>query len=213
MVSRGQYRFSDVESDSLLLVEGQDDARFFDAFLRWLNVSNIQIASVNGKGNFASFLKNVLTTAPNYSRLQRLALVSDGDSNPTGSFRSLRSALVNAGLPAPFEPFKTWTAGQISASVAVLPDGLSTGNLEDLCLRSLESGSESQSAMSCVDQYLNCRGESPDLDSGAYSKARLYAYLAVGSRPGLRLGEAADAGVWDWDSIALRPMADFLRRL
>lgn len=67
MVRHDPYRFTDVVRDSLLLVEGRDDARFFDAFLRRLNILHVQIAAVNGKDNFAPFLKNVLTIAPSYS--------------------------------------------------------------------------------------------------------------------------------------------------
>ena len=53
MVSRVQYRFNDVVEESLILVEGIDDARFCDAFLRFLSVNHVQIASVNGERNFA----------------------------------------------------------------------------------------------------------------------------------------------------------------
>ena len=208
MVSRDPYRFSDVKGDSLLLAEGRDDARFVDAFLKWLNISGPQTAAVDGVDNFAPFLKNTLATAPNYSKLRRLALVRDADANPQVAFRRLRSALVNAGLPAPFEPFTTYGAGDLSVSIAILPDGKSPGNLEDLCLRSVSD----QSSLECVDQYLECRNPDGIVDSGQ-SKARLHAYLAVGSRPGWRLGEAAEAGVWDWNSPALQPLAAFLSQL
>ena len=208
MIRRGPYQFIDVVSDSLLLVEGQDDARFFNAFLRQLSIPGVQIAAVDGKDNFAPFLKNILVTAPGYPRLRSLALIRDADNNSSGAFRSLRSALVNAGLPAPFETFKTWSAGRLSVSIAILPDGVSPGNLEDLCLRSIGD----LLALECVDQYLACRNPDNRLD-GILSKARLHSYLAVSDVPGRRLGEAADASVWDWNSSALQPLAEFLRRL
>ena len=213
MVSSGRYYFSDVESEVLLLVEGTDEVRFFYALLKSLGIGHIQIASVDGKDHFAPVLKNVLMTSRNYQRLRRLVLVRDADDNAQAAFQSLRSALTGAGLSVPSETFLRWAMGHPSVSIAILPDGESRGNLEDLCLRSLEGSAEYLSVLSCVDQYLDCRGESPDADSGAHSKARLHAYLAVGNRPGRRLGEAADAGAWDWNSPALQLLADFLRQL
>ena len=53
MVSRSQYHFDNARSDSLLLVEGIDDARFFAAFLKSLGIDHVQIAAVGGKDNFA----------------------------------------------------------------------------------------------------------------------------------------------------------------
>ena len=45
------------------------------------------------------------------------------------------------------------------------------------------------------------------------TKARLQAYLAALPRPGLRLGEAAEAGVWPWEHPAFDPLIAFLRAL
>ena len=212
MVRHDPYRFADLLRDSLLLVEGRDDARFFDAFLRRLSISHVQIAVVDGKDNFAPFLKNVLTIAPSYYRLRRLALVRDADNNPSGALRSLRSALVNAGLPAPFDPFSSWVNAQQSVSIAILPDGESSGSLEDLCLQAIRDRPAGEAALESVDQYIHCRNPN-GISQSRHSKARLHSYLAVADDPGLRLGEAADAGVWDWDSQALQPLADFLRQL
>ena len=94
MVSSGRYYFSDVESEVLLLVEGTDEVRFFYALLKSLDRGHIQIASVDGKDNFAPVLKNVLMTFRNYQRLRRLVLVRDADDNAQAAFQSLRSALT-----------------------------------------------------------------------------------------------------------------------
>ena len=208
MVSRGRYQFVDVEGQVILLVEGTDDARFFDAFLRHLNISQVQIVSVNGADNFAPFLKNTLITAPGYPKLRQLALARDADDNARAAFQSIGSALAGAGLPVPAAPFQTSAMGQLSVSVAILPDGETPGNLEDLCLRSVND----RLALECVEQYLACRNMG-SVPGGRLSEARLHSYLAVSDEPGLRLGEAADAGVWDWGSPALQPLGVFLSQL
>ena len=211
--ARRNFRFYGVERESLLLVEGNDDARFFGAFLRRLNLTGVQIAVVGDVNQFAPFLANTLVRDLEFSRLGKLALVRDADLAPQAAFRSLQMALTRAGLPSPAAPFQTSTDGQPAVSVAILPDGDSRGNLEDLCLRSIWGSGENGAALECVEQYLNCRGVSPGAESGRVSKARLHAYLAVADEPGRRLGEAADAGIWDWNSPALQPLADFLRQL
>ena len=213
MVSRGRSGFNDVENETLMLVEGNDEIRFFNAFLNFLNIEQVQIASVFGKDNFAPFLKNSVVAARNFPELRRLILVRDADDDARAAFQSLGSALTAVGLPVPAGPFLSWATGHPSVSIAILPDGNSRGNLEDLCLRSIQDGGENSAALDCVERYLDCRGVPPGAESGQTSKARLHSYLAVADEPGRRLGEAADAGVWDWNSTALRPVADFLRRL
>ena len=213
MLGSSPYGFRDIEGKALLLVEGADEVRFFRAFLGRLEIDHVQIASVSGKDNFAPFLKNTLVNSPNYPLLERLTLVRDADESAQSAFQSLQSALLGAALPVPSEPFLTWADGQPSVSVAILPDGGSSGCLEDLCLQSLRHNANGDTVMACVDQYLSCRSEPPVVGSGRYSKSRLHTFLAVGERPGLRLGEAADAGIWDWESPVLQPLADFLRGL
>ncbi len=213
MVSSIPYGFRDIESEALLLVEGADEVRFFRAFFRSLEIDHIQLAAVDGKDGFAPLLRNTLINLPSFPELQRLVLVRDADDSVQSAFQSLQSALRGAELPVPSEPFLTWADGQPSVSVAILPDGGSSGCLEDLCLQSLRHNANGDTVMACVDQYLSCRSEPPVVGSGRYSKSRLHTFLAVGERPGLRLGEAADAGIWDWESPVLQPLADFFRRL
>lgn len=67
-------------------------------------------------------------------------------------------------------------------------------------------------ALQCVDRYLFCRNPAI-VPKSKRSKAKLHTYLAVADEPGRRLGEAADANVWDWDSPALGQLAAFLGQL
>lgn len=78
----------------------------------------------------------------------------------------------------------------------------------------------------CVESYFDCLSNvEPSIASNHLAKARLHSYLAIGPirttqdgnivrrRPALRLGEAAEAGVWDWSSLVFEKIADFLRNL
>lgn len=210
MPCRKSFQFKHVEQDALLLVEGIEDAIFFDAFLHSLGQTNVQIASVNGKDNFRKFLIETLKRASKFQQLRRLGIVRDADTNASSTLQSLCNALTAAQLPVPSHPWETAHVNGLHVSLAILPDGTSPGNLEDLCLRSLEN----TSALACVDQYIACRADAgADITDSQRAKAKIYTYLAVGSKPGLRLGEAAEDDVWNWDSPAFARVAKFLHQL
>jgi hypothetical protein len=212
MANRGPYHFDDVARGSLILAEGIDDARFLDAFLRVLGKSSVQIAEVKGVANFRPFITGTLVRAQNFMRLRKLFLVRDADQNVGAAFQSIQSILRQAQLPIPKEPWKSVQQRELTVSVAILPDENSEGNLEDLCLRSFADDWEDSKALKCVENYLFCRNPAI-VPKSKRSKAKLHSYLAIADGPGRRLGEAADAGVWDWESPALKQLADFLRQL
>lgn len=210
MPNRNRFVFQNaITSGSLLLVEGIDDARFFDAFLQnKAGDADVQIATVGGKANFRKFLTN-LRQADGFDSLRQLGIARDADTDSSSAFQSIRDALRDNGYPVPQLPWAHTQSGHLSVSVAILPGENEPGELEDLCLRSIAGRPE----LACVDQYIKCMtdaGLSSDKTSGPN---RVYAYLAAGERPGLRLGESAEAGVWDWDSPAFMQVADFLRQL
>ena len=169
---------------SLLLVEGNDDLRFFRAFLNHLGRPDIHVHQVGGKSNFAPFLA-ALPNLPNFDQLQHLGIARDTDTSPQSTFQSLRDALAHANLPAPHRAYEPINADGLTVSVATIPDDQTKGELEDLCLRSIEGNPE----LRCVDEYLDCIQDNgpthPEL-----SKAKLYAYLASGTDPRRRIGRS-----------------------
>lgn len=213
MPEKPPFLFRDVEGETLLLVEGIEDARFFSAILRRLKRDDVQIARVGGRNNFRPFLTSVLSKSENFSRLRRLGIVRDADLSAESTLRSLRDALDAAHLPAPSQAWEVAVGDRLHVSLAILPDGSSQGNLEDLCLRAIGNSPESM----CVEQYVGCRvGAGSHIADHKISKTKVHAYLSVGkdgADPGLRLGEAAEAGVWDWEAPAFRQMVEFLHNL
>lgn len=226
MHEENRFLLNDVKRDAVLLVEGIDDARFFEAFLKWLGKDDaIQIAQVGGKNKFGRFLTGTLKRAENFYRLRRLGLIRDADESAQSAFNGLRGALTGADLPAPAQAWEIRQDGELHVGVAILPDMDSCWNLEALCLRSLE-GEEP----SCIDAYIDCVTHTgPPIANEQLAKARLYTYLAAGpvpkkgsdqtgelsarENPGLRLGESAEAGVWDWDSPAFEQIKNWLYNL
>ena len=211
MPPRNNFRLTDIEQESLLLVEGIEDARFFDAFLKQgLDKDNVQIVQVGGKDNFREFITKLIKVADNFPNLRSLGMVRDADDNPEAAFLSLRGALRDAGFPAPAQPWSAIATDGLTVSMAILPDGSSQGDLEELCLRSIET--QNRGAINCIESYIDCMKQG-GTSSSPLSKAKLYAYLAAGSKPGLRIGEAAESGVWDWHSPAFQELRQFLQNI
>lgn len=80
--------------------------------------------------------------------------------------------------------------------------------IEDVCLDSVKT----DPAMECVDLYFECisQAEMQGPREVWMSKARVHAFLASRDRPDLRLGEAAEKGIWEFDTDAFLPLKDLL---
>ena len=192
----------------LLAVEGQDDRRFFGAFLKSLQISDVQVQGYGGTPNFRNFLTQLVASAQ-FNDIDVLGVVRDADRSRQSAFDSIVGALRHAGLPAPPEPIYPVTENGLTVSVLIIPPDSHHGELEDLCLSAL---SDDNRALACVDRYLDCVTDA-GVELPERAKSRLHAYLAAGNQPGRRLGEAADAGIWDWSSPAFDQVTNFLRSL
>ncbi|MGH7597070.1 MAG: DUF3226 domain-containing protein [bacterium] len=191
-----------------LLVEGKDAEIFFKALLRKINLSGIQVQDFGGKDELKGFLK-ALRNAPNFARqVVSLGIVRDAETDPKAAFQSVCSALRNADLTEPPRPIAQ--AGENpKISVLIIPNAMTPGMLETLCLEAVTE----DPAMACVREYFECVQLKKGLLPSNMFKARLHVYLASCSKPGLRLGEAADAGYWPWDNPIFDPLKQFLYAL
>jgi hypothetical protein len=94
-------------------------------------------------------------------------------------------------------------------AVMILPDHSTPGMLEDLCLRAVSE----DPAMHCVENYFDCLQVQGLQAPNARAKAHVQTFLASRDSPGLRLGEAAEAGYWPWGHEVFSPVKEFLSRL
>ena len=80
------------------------------------------------------------------------------------------------------------------------------GTLEDLCL----STTISDPIHACVNLYIDCLSSKGFFPIHPH-KTRLHAYLSGKNElAGLKLGEAAKAGAWDWNHPALAPFREII---
>ncbi len=134
-----------------LLVEGRDAVAFFGALLKHLGLSEVQIQNFGGISELRPFLKALRNEPGFWGKVSSLGVIRDAENNPQGAFQSVRDSLLAANLPAPAETIvSTGAAPQVSA--LILPDAVTPGMLESLCLAAVEN----DPAIQCVDEYFNC---------------------------------------------------------
>lgn len=194
----------EITLQKLLLVEGHDAFQFFKAFLRHLNLlSRIEIRNYGGIDQI-DFLGTLKMTS-GFERVTSLAVIRDAESSAPSAFQSVCGFLKAVGLGVPQSPMLV-AQGPPRVSVFVLPDCHDPGNLETLCLRTVET----DPAMLCVKDFFACLEKDELPKPRNMPKASLLAFLASKENTTPLLGQAAHKGYWPWDHPALNSLRQFL---
>lgn len=192
-----------IQRSRILVVEGKDDARFFAALLRHMQVPDVQVLPMDGKTNLTSHLK-LLVRTPGFTQVTRLGVIRDADDDPRAAFQSVCSSLGTAGLSVPPRVAEL-QAGMPAIAVVIVPhDG--PGAIENLCLSAVAD----DPAIQCVDAFFDCV-RSRLAPPRHISKAKVQAFLSSRPEEGKRLGEAAEAGYWPWDASCFTMIKEFVR--
>ena len=195
------------ESSFQLLVEGNDQRNFFEAFVDHLSVTNIQIQNFGGVNELGGFLR-ALVNAPDFSTVKNLGIVRDAETSSEGAFQSVQSALYNAALPVPFIPAEL-TEPSPAGAVLILPGDNRKGMLETLLCESFSDAPVNR----CIDDFFKCVESLPDMPIEIPDKARARTYLTTKPKPHLSVGVAAKNGYWDLDHTVFRMIRDFLQMM
>ena len=213
-------RLISILQPNVLAGEGIEEVRFFAALLSYMGieplrelprggriVGEIQLLPVGGREQCRAKLK-ALAQTPGFANVQSLGIVREADTDPDATFRSVCDALKAASLAAPEHPLIP--AGQNpQLAVIILPNHNTPGMLENLCLQVVNG----DPAVPCKESYFDSLQAKGLSVSNAGAKARVQTFLASRDRPGLRLGEAAEAGYWPWRHEAFSPVKEFLCNL
>lgn len=189
----------------LLIVEGKSDKKFFESLLKNLSIDTIQVLDIGGKSNLRDNL-NVLIISSNFNNVAVLAIIRDADDDPDGAFKSVCSAIENAKLIAPNNQMEL-TADKPKIGIMILPEPDKKGELEDVCINSLLNKPE----MECIENYMNCVSQKTKRILPNLSKSKIYTYIAGSNEPELRLGEASEKGLFNWDDPAFDLVKSFLK--
>lgn len=191
----------------ILLVEGSEEV----AWLRGLEgrgewLAAVQVIAFAGKDNLSSALA-ALVRDPGFADIVSIGVLRDADDSPENALASVRGALSRQGLPA-LERSGAFDGTAPRVGVFIVPGGDAPGMLETLCWQSVAD----TPAGRCVTAMEQCLGEARPAGH-QLDKFRVSAWLAAQERPGLRLGEAGQKGLWDYDHPAFAPLIAFLREL
>lgn len=190
------------EGKSQLLVEGID-AKFFCI---WACVAykfeHIQVQDFGGIKDLDNFL-SLITVLPNYHKVPAILIVRDAETNSESAIQSIKSSLRKNNFCVPEEPY-VYFSGDPGIEFAILPGDMnsdrkySSGTLENLCM--LTVGNEP--ILEKIDEFLTTIQRETELTH--FHKSRLHSYLAVNNKfVGMKIGEAARAGAWNWKHSAL----------
>lgn len=197
----------EIIKDYILIVEGIDEKFFFNALLDHMGLKEIQILPIGGKTKLKPNLK-ALVLSPNFKTVKSLGLVRDADDDPSSAFQSVRGALQSVNLIAPSQPLER-VGNDPQISIMILPGNDRPGDLEVLCLDSVDK----DSAITCVEQYFECLKKQSVPMPKCMSKAKVHTFLASRQEADRRLGEAAQAGYWPLDDLVFEQMKSFIQAL
>ncbi|NQE46720.1 hypothetical protein C5S31_11930 [ANME-1 cluster archaeon GoMg2] len=196
------------EKSILLLVEGEDDKVFFEAFRDHLSLQDIQVEQLGGKTNWRRKVKLIKDREDFLKNVISLGLVRDADTSPSDAFKSVVDALREAELPLPSKSLES-VGSNPKVTVLILPDENEEGELKDLYLKSVEK----DPAMPCVNAYFECLEQTELSLPSKLCKPKVQAFLASRQKEVIGIRRAAKVGYVPWEDNAFQKVKVFLKQI
>lgn len=207
---------SSINSKKVIAVEGKDEINFFNALLRYMNITDFDIREIGGKGQFPKKLPALLKATGFYladgsSSVIHLAIIRDRDEDE--AFKSIATIVKNAGLKPPTK-HSEFSNGSPKVGIFIMPGETIDGTmLEDLCLKTVEN----HKAMTCVNEYASCISAlEPNPKNIPKAKVQVFkAQVFLAAQPEIvdSVGLGAQKKYWDFESHALDELKEFLTQL
>ncbi len=194
-----------IEQPKLLVGEGAEERRYFTKLLSHLGIHDVQVEHYGGTGELRKWL-NSLNKVPGFDRLRSLGVTRDANGDSAAAKQAVRDAVADEGFPLAGVASQS-SKSEPCTSIFILPDDQSDGDLEALCLRSIEH----EPAYRCVLEYLTCMQRY--FREFHKNKAAVVSWLACRSDRPCRLGEAAEKALWNFHHDSFAPLSEFLKSL
>ena len=202
-----------VQAPKQLLVEGRTDEMFFREFVEAMGLRNqLEVRDFGSVDDLAAFLRHFAGLKEFRERVVSLGVIRDAESKPAiAGFQAVCACLRKAGL-APPDAIGSVSGSTPRVGVYILPDCQLPGMLETLCWSVLEADPNLVQELACVTKFMDClrMNKVPIVNE---AKAKVWAHLSGRGKFDPLVGRAAQNKVWDWQSPALKPVADFLGSL
>ncbi len=198
----------------------ENDLAAFDRvrneILERFDPSDAEISNFGGIDEMRSFLMAVWNAPRARTTIEAIGIVrdaetraSDTESAAEAAFKSVHAAISATGLNPPAYPLQV-VGEKPRIGVLILPPGEPEGMLEDVCLGAVQA----DPAMPCVEEYIECiKSNVRNWRDQHRKKASVQAFLASRPEPGLKLGEGAKLGYWNWGHEVYGPIRQFVEDL
>ncbi len=196
-----------IEAEIQILVEGNDQRNFFEAFIDHLSLVNIQIHNFGGVDQLRDFLEG-LVDVTGFQAVKSIGIVRDAETSAQAAFQSVQSSLSNAGLPVPNHP-EDRAGSSPAVTVLILPGNNRPGMLETLLNKTFAGTPEE----ACINAFFDCVEAIPTVSITNPDKARAYAYLTTKPKPHHSVGMAAKQRYWNLNHPVFDQLRQFLRAL
>ncbi len=225
MAKKERERFV-IQHDHIILCEGADEMWFLIHFLNSSELKmihsgfseNIDVFDFGGINDLGEKME-LLKVAPNYERVKSILIFRDAESDADAAVQSIKQSLKNSGFTVPNGPCE-WTDGEPKTSFLLLPtcsSDVCAGTLEDLCLSILRE-EKPPTILEDVDGYLQHIEAQRKEQFKKIHKNKFYTYLAsiytylasTDEYVSLKIGEAAKANAFNWNSERLSSMKSHL---
>jgi hypothetical protein len=203
----------EIISNTVLLIEGNDEIKFFNALLSHMGMTpdiEVQTRSVRGKDNFRDELPAFLND-PNFSRVTAYAIIRDADTDAANALRSIKDLLRENQQPCPesYASFAYNNDYTLKVGIFIIP-GDTPGMLEDLCLQSISNHSISPYVTDFIAKVNETMGDQAPRNQ---SKAKVQAFLSGMHKTVPHLGVAAMNHYWPFDHEAFDELRYFMEQL
>lgn len=206
---------------NLILCEGRDEQEFLIQYLNSATLADtpgfsndIQVIDFGGNSELAKKLE-ILKNMANFDKLTSLLVIRDAETSAESACREIQRALRENGFPIPQAPHR-WEGELLKVGFVLFPtcdNTLQDGTLEDLCL-SILSEQSADDTLEEIGLFLTRLENRRQRTLSRIFKAKLHTYFSVHSDyVSLKIGEAATAGAFDWNNIALKPLKSFIEEI
>jgi hypothetical protein len=199
-----------IEKENVLAVEGNDEKNFFEALLKTMDISHVQIIDIGGQDSFKNKFPLYIQSDGALAKIKNIGFVRDAEQlEAHAAFDSIRSILRKYALPCPTELCKLVENNGKKVNIFIMPNNNSCGMLEDLCIAAIRD----TDVFACVECFIKCY--EAKIEKGKYNpaKAKILAYLSTRTPIVNALGLAAKQSVWDFTKPCFDDIKKFLAEL
>ena len=202
----------EIESSSLLMVEGKDEGNFFKALFAVLGITHVQIEDIGGKDRFDAAIR-AFSKMQGFDEITTLGFVRDAENMPaSAAFMSICSSLQHIDVQPPSAVGRVERIANRKIGIFIMPNNSNPGMLETICLDSIQQNTLYTDYILPYTDYL-----ATDIykDNIQFNKEKSEVQIYLASKLPLvnSLGLGAINGHWDFNHPVFNDIKRFLQDL